>query len=238
MEILYEDNDVLVLNKPAGILMHTDGSSNGETVADWIEKTYPDSKGVGEKQTLKNDEEVDRSGIVHRLDRDTSGVVILAKTQDAFLFLKEQFQSNSVEKKYHAFVHGVLKEKKGIIDRPIGRSSKQFNRWSAQRGARGTLRDAVTEYSVLEESNGVSYVEVRPRTGRTHQIRVHLKAVNHPIVADSLYAPNHDSLLGFDRQALHASTLSLMLPNGKKNTFEAPLPKDFEMALTTFRSNS
>jgi 23S rRNA-/tRNA-specific pseudouridylate synthase len=132
-------------------------------------------------------------------------------------------------------VYGVVKKDRDIIDRPIGKSKSDPRLWSAQRGARGDMRSAQTEYTVLARGREHSYLELKPKTGRTHQIRVHLKAINHPVICDGLYAPKQHPALGFSRLALHAHTLSLILPSGQEKTVEAPLPEDFieaEKALT------
>lgn len=243
IEIIYEDKEVLAVNKPSGLIVHNDGKTDEPSLANWALEKYPEIKGVGES-AVYNGKEIIRSGIVHRLDRETSGVIVLAKTQESFLNLKKQFQERTIEKIYNTFVFGALKEKTGIIDRPIGKSRSDFRKWSAQRGARGELRTAITYYKVIKNSKDFSFVEVSPKTGRTHQIRVHFKAINHPIVCDKLYAPKrkpvqkHDGLseatLGFERLALHAKFLSFSLVNGEKITVEAPLPKDFKRALKFF----
>lgn len=229
--ILYEDNTVVVINKPSGLRAHRDKFSKPEdvTVADWFLKMYPEAKDVGEA-LMSKDVEIKRPGIVHRLDGDTSGVMILAKTQEAFLTLKSQFHDRLAEKEYRAFVYGAVKMVKGIIDRPIGRSSKDFRLRSAQRGAKGLMRQAVTHWERLAVSEQYSYVKLMPKTGRTHQLRVHLKAINHPIICDSLYAPSHQPALGFTHLALHAHALTLTLPSGEKKTFTAPLPEAFVRA--------
>lgn len=232
--IIYEDEYILAINKPAGFLVHSDGRPNGSTLVDWIKENRPEIMGTGESLTLSDGTVLERPGIVHRLDQDTSGALVVAKTHDVFLYLKEQFQMREVEKIYHAFVYGKIKNTNGLIDRPIGRSASDFRKWSAQRGARGTLRNAITEYKVLKTTDEWSFVEARPRTGRTHQIRVHFKAVNHPIVCDKLYAPNHECLLGFHRIALHSLSISITLPNGQKKIIEAEYPVDFVMAIRTF----
>lgn len=236
--ILFENDDVMVINKPAGLVVHPDGRTIERTLVDWILETHPEMKGVGEPLTLQNGEVIDRPGIVHRLDRETSGVLIIAKTQDAFLFLKKQFQDRETIKIYNAFIYGVPKEKEGIIDRPIGRSPSDFRRWSAQRGAKGELREAITEYTVLKSIPNFSFIEARPKTGRTHQIRVHFKAINYPIVSDRLYAPNHSPGLGFERLALHSRLLTITLPSGELKTIEAPFPDDFLAALRIFAETS
>ncbi len=226
--ILYEDADVVVINKPVDVLVHGDGVPAAHNpVVSWFVEKYPDARGVGEPGTTKDGTVVDRSGVVHRLDRETSGVLILAKHQNAFLHLKAQFHDRRVHKEYRAFVYGTMKEKWGTINRPIGRSSKDFRMRSAQRGARGLLRDAVTDWELIGQSHMHAYVKLFPKTGRTHQIRVHLKAINHPIVCDKLYAPAMPCELGFDRLALHAHVLGILLPSGVTMRFVAPLPQVF-----------
>ncbi len=227
ISIIYEDESVVVINKPAGLVVHADGRTEEKTLVDWIMEKYPEAKEVGEPITTASGQTIYRPGIVHRLDRDTSGVMIVAKNNDAFRFLKSQFQNRETKKIYRAFVYGVVTDNDGIIDRPIARSRKDFRLWSAQRGARGETRDAVTHFKVLERGNDATYIEAVPKTGRTHQIRVHFKAINHPVVCDPLYAPKKETILGFERLALHSYQLTITLPNDEEKTFVAPLPKDF-----------
>ena len=187
-KIIYEDDYVLALNKPSGLMVHTDGRSKELTLVDWINQNYPDLKEVGEEQTLQSGEVIKRPGIVHRLDKDTSGVIIVAKTKEAHAFLKEQFQNRKVQKIYNAVVWGKFLAEKmtGTIEKPIGKSAGDFRKWSAEHGAKGELREAVTEYKVLAQNKDFAYLEVKPKTGRTHQIRVHLKSISHPVVCDKL----------------------------------------------------
>ncbi len=235
--ILYEDTDFLVINKPAGLVVHADGKSKELTLVDWILNKYPEMKEVGEPLTLSNGTVIFRPGIVHRIDRETSGILLIAKNQPAYLHAKEQFQDRTITKTYHLFVHGSVQAMKGKIDRPIGRSKNDFRKWTAQRGTRGELREAVTEYKLLAKGGSrdefYSYVEAHPLTGRTHQIRVHFKAINHPVVADPLYGPERHSPgpLGFERLALHASFIAFTDMKGNKVEVKAPLPADFEIAL-------
>lgn len=255
--ILYEDDDVLAVNKPAGLVVHADGKTDEPTLVDWILERYPNIKDVGEPMRLMTPDDkleiIYRPGIVHRLDRETSGVLVIAKHQSAFLFLKKQFQGRETEKTYRAFVYGELKNDSGVIDRPIARSTGDFRKWSATRGVRGKEREAVTEYRVLArfqelalESKGYpwkdpdffSFLEIKPKTGRTHQIRVHLKAINHPVVCDKLYASRRDCALGFNRLALHAFSLKFKLLNGKDVVVEAPYPEDFKKAIKTANLDS
>lgn len=226
-QVIYEDAGILVLNKPAGLVVHGDGVREERTLADWIVDAYPDIKGVGEPIVLTSGGTIARPGIVHRLDKETSGVMVIAKHQDMYGFLKAQFQERNVKKIYHACVYGLVKEEKGVIDFAIGRSRKDFRLRSAQPRAKGDLREATTHYRTLVRGLQHSYLELEPKTGRTHQIRVHLKAIHHPIVGDALYAPSGPLDLGFTRMALHAYKLTLPMQGGEVRTFEAPLPQEF-----------
>jgi 23S rRNA pseudouridine1911/1915/1917 synthase len=236
LPILYEDADVVVVAKPSGVMTHADGANEGETVADWFAARYPESKGVGETQRLKDGTEIARPGIVHRLDTDTSGALALAKTGEAHAFLKDAFQRRDVKKTYLAFTYGAPKARKGVIDFPIGRSRKDFRLRSAQPKAKGTLRDAITRYEVVaaDAEGAHALLRVMPETGRTHQIRVHLKAIHHPVVGDPLYAPNHPADLGFSRLGLHAYALDLPLPSGGRREVIAPVPPELASALRRF----
>ena len=232
IEILFESDDVCVINKPSGMSAHKDGTREEETVADWFVATYPHTKGVGEPLELNNGNVVDRPGVVHRLDKHTSGVMILAKKQEAFAHLKEQFQNRAVEKTYRLFVWGLFKEDEGVIDLPIGRSRGDFRKRSAEFGAKEPLRDAYTAYKVLKQGVEHSYIEAHPKTGRMHQLRVHFKAKGRPLVCDPLYAEKKpcgsDASLGLSRLALHAHTLTLLWPGDtEKKQFTAPVPHDF-----------
>lgn len=232
--VLFEDENYLVINKPAGLVVHGDGKTEEQSVADWVLENYPEAKEVGEPLLLSGGQKISRPGIVHRLDRETSGVLAIAKNRKAYEFLKKQFQNREVEKIYFAIVHGEIKGGEGVIDRAIGRSRSDFRKWTAERGSRGEMREARTEYKVLAEKNGFSLVEVFPRTGRTHQIRVHFKAINHPLLGDSLYAPQKSETLGLGRLALHAKSIRFENLNGKKIEVEAPLPADFKKAAGFF----
>lgn len=225
--LLFEDDDVVAINKPAGLVVHEDGRTIEPTVVDWIRATHPSIIGVGEPMHLQNGNVIERPGIVHRLDRDTSGALLIAKNQEAFLFLKQQFQNHEIEKRYHAFVYGNFKELTATIDKPIGRSAGDFRRWSSGKGTRLHTRPAITRYTVLLQNKEAAYLDLSPKTGRTHQIRVHLQTIGHPVVCDSRYAPNKPPILGFKRLALHAALLSLTLPSGGPLTIEAPEPEDF-----------
>ena len=234
IDILHEDSEMVVIDKPVGIRVHEDGFSDEPTVVDWFLARTPSARGVGEPGVSPKGSPLERSGVVHRLDTDTSGVLVLAKTQEAFVHLKQQFHDRLAKKEYRAFVYGAMKERWGTIDRPIGRSAKDFRKRSAERGAKGTLRDSVTDWECVAtgtyEGETFSELRLRPKTGRTHQLRVHLKAIDHPIVGDQLYAGarrTSSTNLGFERLALHAEMLTLTLQDGTSMTFVAALPKAF-----------
>ncbi|MFA6295622.1 MAG: RluA family pseudouridine synthase [Candidatus Paceibacterota bacterium] len=249
VDILYEDADCVVVNKPVGIMVHSDGRAKGPFLTDWIVEHFPQTINVGDPMTAPDGTPVNRAGIVHRLDRETSGVLIIAKTAEGHASLKKQFKDRTITKKYLTFVWGEVKEEFGTIDKPIGRSGSDFRKYSAQRGARGDMREAETYWtkiadlkwgpSVGIENDGknesgkeekFSFIEVEPKTGRTHQIRVHFNAINHPVVGDLLYAPKRPMALGFERLALHSKSITFTDLSGKKVKIEAPLPNDFVMA--------
>ncbi|MES2225147.1 MAG: RluA family pseudouridine synthase [Patescibacteria group bacterium] len=234
--ILFENDDVLVINKPAGLMVHGDGRSTKPTLVDWILEQYPALAGVGEPMAG-----VDRPGIVHRLDEDTSGALIIAKTAESFEHLKSQFKDRETQKEYHAFVWGHFKETHGVVNEAIGRNASDFRRWHAGRGTRGDVREAVTKWQAVEQfvdenNEQFSFMHLFPKTGRTHQLRVHLKYLQRPIVADSLYAPSKPLALGFARLALHARKISFLSLLGEEITVEAPYPADFEAALAKYAS--
>lgn len=240
--ILFEDEHYLFLNKPAGLLVHADGRTKEPTLVDWILAHRPDIEGVGEihdSRFMNHDSPAaERPGIVHRIDRETSGMIVIAKTQAAFMHLKRAFKRRDVRKIYHAFLYGELNQDEGWIDRPIGRSATDFRQFSASRGARGFMREAVTYYHVLGRAPGSTFVEVQPKTGRTHQIRVHFKALNYPIICDKLYAPNKPCLFGLGRVGLHARSIEFVGFEDKKYKVEAPYPDDFAEALRQFLAES
>lgn len=208
MPIIYEDDDVIVINKPAGILTHSKGAINIEaTVASFIQPKLADKNLIG-----------NRAGIVHRLDRGTSGVIVTARTEDALKWLQRQFSTRKSIKTYLAIVQGTPDPAEAIIDAPIERNPKRPQ--SFQVGSSG--RPAKTHYKVLKELTNTSIIELHPYTGRTHQLRVHLKYIGHPIVGDHVYGREAENLL------LHAKSLELTLPSGRRMVFKAPLPSYFK----------
>lgn len=227
ISIIYEGNDLLVLNKPAGIAVHRGAGVKGETLVDWLVQEYPEIQTVG-------DDPRERPGIVHRLDKGTSGVMVVARNQRAFYALKQLFQRREVEKAYLALVVGTPKKQSGTIDAPIGRLRRQPTRRGTGVNIRGG-RAAITRYRLLERLHGFSLLRVTPHTGRMHQIRVHLASVGHPVAGDLTYGGRRAAVRGLGRQFLHAASLSFSYPEGRRWHFEATLPGDLERILRDLR---
>lgn len=235
MQILYEDENIVAVNKPAGLITHSDGRTKEETAEEWFNEKYGGLASPKRSEARLRSDELRRSegGYVHRLDRDTSGVLVFAKNKAAHEFLRKAFHDREVQKTYVAIVYGALQTARGVIDFDIGRSRSDFRLRSAQPKAKGRLRDALTRYEVLARTQEYSLLKVMPETGRTHQIRVHLKAIHHPVVGDRLYAPGFskkEAALGLARLALHAYEVDLPLPGGGRQRIQAPLPADFKDA--------
>ena len=212
--------------------MHA-GVNTGLTLADWIRERYPALLEVGESHVTESGIHTPRPGIVHRLDKETSGAVLIAKDQDVFLTLKKHFQKGKVKKEYHAFVYGRPKHQRGTIRLEIGKSKSDFRKQTVN-NIRGAERNAVTEYVVAGHcQDSTSLVKFYPETGRTHQIRVHAQSLQTPVVCDKLYAPKRECLLGFSRLALHARRLTIHTHYQEQPLdIVAPYPEDFEQALS------
>ncbi len=232
--VLWEDADIAAVYKPAGLMVHPDGKNTGPTLCDFILEQWPQATEVGEPLRLSNGTEIPRPGIVHRIDRETSGVLLVAKTARAFDELKKQFQDRTVRKVYNAFVFGRVAKENGSINMPLGRSKGDFRQYTTPARARGEMREALTYYITLAAKKDFSYLQLIPKTGRTHQLRAHLKAIQHPIVCDRVYAKTRGTALGFERLALHARSVTFTALTGMVRTVEAPLPPDFEAAQVTF----
>lgn len=226
--IIYEDDTLLAVDKPTGLVVHADGRTEEPTLSDWVLERYPTLTDIGGMHTLDTGRYAPRAGILHRLDRETSGIILIAKTDEAFYFLQRQFLDHSIQKTYFSFVEGRMEKQEGSIELPIGRSRSDFRQFTTGADARGTLHKAETHFRVLKKGSKYSLLELSPKTGRTHQLRVHMKALGHPIVSDKRYSSN--LALGFKRVALHAAKLEFTHPNGTRMTLEAPLPADFEAA--------
>ena len=240
--VLYEDKNFLALYKPAGILVHKVKSLKlkvlEETLVDWVLDNYPEVKKVG-------DDTIIRPGIVHRLDKDTSGIILIARNQEFFNYLKNLFQTGKIKKNYLALVCGKLEPKTGIIEKPISLKTGTTKRtvWKGK-----IEKEAITEFKVIkflklkvnkvnkEKEQIFSLLEVMPKTGRTHQIRVHLASIGHPIVGDFLYGKK-ENILGLKRQFLHAQSLEFSLPDNKRIKIECDLPEDLNSALSKLENS-
>ena len=223
LNIVYEDDDLLVIDKTAGLTVHPAPGHPRGTLANAILSHLSRPPDAGDQ----------RPGIVHRLDKDTSGLIIVAKNSAAHLNLAGQFKSRAVVKAYLALVRGHLTPEDGIIEAPIGRDSRDRKRMAVVAEGRG--RGARTRYHVLRYVNNFTFLEVRPETGRTHQIRVHLAAIGYPVVGDAVYGAKSPYL---SRQFLHASLLGFHIPSDSRYVeFKSELPQDLEQALRAISLN-
>ncbi len=226
IKVIYEDNDILVIDKPAGIVVYPEGKIKRKTLIDLLLEKYPDLRKVDGSP---------RYGIVHRLDKDTSGILLVARNNKSLVFLQKQFKKGEVKKKYTALVTGKIKESKGEINTLIGRSPKNGIKQKAylplSPGSKGK-RKAVTKYKVIKKFKGYTLLEIVPETGRKHQIRCHLAYLSHPIAGDKMYGfKNQPYPEGLNRQFLHANFLRIKMPDRKTKEFKSDLPKDLKRVL-------
>jgi 23S rRNA pseudouridine1911/1915/1917 synthase len=248
LKVLYDDHGLLIIDKPAGLTVHPGAGFKGETLASALLYNFKDIKLVGEEG---------RPGIVHRLDKDTSGVILVAKTQEMYEYLKDAFMERKVKKEYIALVSGRVEKPIGKIDLPIGKSKNDFRKMdvypvkSGEAGSRlvGKFngvkniiepKEALTEYKVLEYlGEGLdqyTLILVKLHTGRTHQIRVHMKAIGHPLMGDSLYGGRNTKLESLNRQFLHAKRIEVKLPDGTWIEAESELATDLKEVLVNLKS--
>lgn len=218
--VLFEDDSMLVINKPPGTVVNRAESVKGETLQDWIERTY--------HIYIEN-----RAGIVHRIDKETSGILLIAKTPEVFAVLQRQFKERFIHKTYLAIIHGKLVPDTGEINAPVGRLPWNRERFGIVPGG----KEAITGYKIQKYIQDLSVVELYPESGRTHQIRVHLKYINHPIVGDYLYAGRKTARADREwapRVMLHAWKLQCRHPvTGELLAFEAPIPDDMNTIINT-----
>lgn len=230
IEILAKTEDYIVVNKPSGVLAHRANDTTEETLVDWFLHEAPESRNVGDDPAV-------RPGIVHRLDREASGVIVLARTQKMFECLKRQFQNHEVEKQYFALVHGRTKSDYGVIELPI-RRKKGEGRMAASSMGDDDARPARTEFTVLERFGNATLLSVRILSGRTHQIRVHLFSRGTAVVGDTLYRPRRisKSFPKPPRLFLHSAQLAFLDLAGNRASFPSPLPHDLLDYLLQFKS--
>ncbi len=221
IKIIYQDGNIIVVDKPAGVSAHPCKSGEKDTLVNFLVYKFPEIRNIHDDS---KDAEL-RPGIVHRLDKDTSGVMVITRNMKAFQFLKKLFKEHKVEKKYLAIVYGKLENKSGIISKPIARAKTYRKQVIAGRKTKTKIREAVTHYKVLKEFSNYSLLEVTPKTGRMHQIRIHLFSIGHPVVGDKIYKLKKVEKIEAPRQLLHAQSIKFRL-FGKNFIFSANIPKD------------
>lgn len=225
LDILYEDSDVLVINKPKGMVVHPAAGHYTNTVVNAVMYHC--------QGNLSGINGVMRPGIVHRIDRDTTGAIVICKNDQAHQSLAQQLKEHSITRSYQAIVWNNLKEDEGTVDRPIGRHPVDRKKMAVNEKNGKT---AVTHYRVLERFGSFTYIECRLETGRTHQIRVHMASIGHPLLGDEVYGPSGKQPFRLQGQCLHAMTLGFRHPStGEYVEFEAPLPEYFTQLLKNFR---
>ena len=224
IDIIYQDNDIIVVNKPKGLVVHpADGNPDGTLVNAIMAICKDGLSGIGGEL---------RPGIVHRLDKDTSGLLIVAKNDKAHRLMSEQIKNREVRKIYIALVKGVVSENEATIDMPIGRSTKDRKKMAVRKDG----KEAVTHFKVLKRYPSYTLLEVKIDTGRTHQIRVHMAEIGHPVVGDMVYSSGKNEF-GVEGQMLHAKSLDFKHPiTGKQMHLEAPLPQYFQEVLLKLES--
>lgn len=225
LEIIFENADVLVVNKPAGLLVHPTLASHEATLMDSVLKHDPTIKGVGG--------DLHRSGIVHRLDREASGVMIIAKNEPTHKFLKEQFKQRLTDKHYSVLVLGKVPDDHGTINFPIARSNSRSRMAARPLSQEG--KEAITHYTVQQRFTTSTLLDVKIETGRTHQIRAHCFALGFPVAGDKLYVQRGLKPIKLNRLFLHARELSVTLPDGERRTFMAPMPDELTVALAALK---
>ncbi|MGV7221032.1 MAG: RluA family pseudouridine synthase [Nitrospinales bacterium] len=213
LKIIYEDDGLVVVDKPAGMVVHpAPGHING-TLVNALLYHCKDLAGIGG---------VERPGIVHRLDKDTSGIIVVAKTENSLKSIATQFHDRKIRKVYLALVKGVLRQMQGTIDAPIGRHRTQRKKMAIDEEG----RESKTRYELIKQYDGFAYIRLHPTTGRTHQIRVHMASIGNPVIGDDLYGGKTIKGPLIQRQALHAHQLELEYPDGQDLILESPLPDD------------
>ena len=226
LQLIFENPNFLTLNKPSGLVVHPFDFSDEQTLLDFLQEKSPQIFNIKNEKRLQDGRAINLGGIVHKLDRETSGIMVVAKDEATHKILSEQFRNHQVKKVYHAFVIGKVEPQNFVIDAPLGREKKSYRQSTNVDNQRGEMLPAVTNVKVLSSNEKISYLELIPETGRTHQLRAHLYSINHPIIGDKVYGDKNGETFGFERLALHAYSLSFIL-NNETFSFTAELPKDF-----------
>lgn len=223
IDILYQDSDVVVVNKPCGMVVHPAAGNEDGTLVNALLYHVRDLSGIGGEM---------RPGIVHRLDKDTSGLILIAKNDRAHAILSDQFKERSMEKHYRAVAFGNYPQESGLIDAPISRHPVDRKKMAIVAGG----KPSQTEWKVIERLRSATYLDVHLLTGRTHQIRVHMQSIGHPLLGDQIYAPNIRTNVRIPRLMLHAYSLAFTHPTtGERMTLCAPIPVEFEMTIEKLR---
>lgn len=237
LHTLYNNHGLLIIDKPAGLVVHPGAGFKGDSLAQALLYHFKDIHLVGEEG---------RSGIVHRLDKDTSGVILIALTPEMYEHLKDSFAERKVRKEYIALVKGKIEQKHGLIDSPLGKSQKDFRKYTANTADMVREKPSLTEYWVMDyftsenesSAGGVDFytqIRVKLHTGRTHQIRVHLSSIGFPLVGDELYGGKKVMKLGLQRQFLHAQKIEVQLPDGQWIEAESEIPNDLQDILKNLK---
>lgn len=234
-KVVYEDRNFLVINKPTGLITHQKNLNDDQpTIVDWVIENYPECKNIGEP-FVASGAKVTRAGIVHRLDKDTSGLIIIAKNNDAFFYFKNLFQARKIKKYYLALIHGKPKTPTGTILSPLGRIGlKRTTRIIGKKLI--DKKEAETNYRTVKNFQSFTLLELNPLTGRTHQLRVHLNSIGHPVAGDPIYGfKKSSSPPELQQLFLHAYKLEFTAPDGKAMTIEADLPEELQKILNTLK---
>ncbi len=221
LSVIHEDENILVVDKQSGVVMHPFDFSDEVTLLAVISQYAPEILSIDNPKKLQDGRTINLGGMVHKLDRETSGIVVFAKNKKTFDELSEQFKNHKIEKTYYAKVEGIVQEKIFTIDAPLAREKKSYKQSVSPAEFRGELREAVTHGEVVCIKENETVVRLQPKTGRTHQLRAHMSHIGHPIVGDTIYGGKKA-----ERLMLHAQSLSFVLPN-QKETFETKLPEEF-----------
>ena len=222
IEILFENENFLIINKPSSLVIHPYDYSTEYTLVDFLHEKYPEIFSIENNVALQDKRTIPLGGIVHKLDRDTSGVLVVAKNQKTFDELKTQFRNHTTVKTYEALVEGVIESNSFTIDAPLGRSKKDYKQSTNPENPRGELREAITDVTVLKRNTTTTLVQLLPKTGRTHQLRAHMSSIGHPIVGDKAYGSTQES----SRIMLHAKSLRFKVGD-EEFSFSVEVPEGF-----------
>ena len=222
IEVIFESQNFIIINNPSGLVVHPFDYSTEYTLVDFLREKYPEIFAIENNVTLQDKRTIALGGIVHKLDRDTSGIMVIAKNKETFDVLKSQFRNHTTKKTYVALVEGIIEKSAFTIDAPLGRSKKDYKQTTNPENPRGGMRDAVTDVQVVHRNDTATLVKLLPQTGRTHQLRAHMSSISHPIVGDKAYGSTIES----QRIMLHAESLEFEV-GGEEFEFSVEAPEGF-----------